>query len=62
MTFESLTWHSQTIITRQPALANLRQTDLSRATFEANFFLQKSSLLFGMYANLQLGWRCQKHP
>jgi hypothetical protein len=54
--------HSHIRALRHPACRSLRATVLSRATLLSNFRIQKFSRLFGVYANLQPEWRCQKHP
>lgn len=50
-----LSWHSQTIFTRQPSARNSAATRRSRATLPANLAAQKSVLLFGNVATEQPG-------
>lgn len=54
--------HSQTIITRQPAVFNCSTAAASRATFLLNFSIQNSVLDLGVVATLQPSCRCQKQP
>jgi hypothetical protein len=54
--------HSHIRIIRHPAFRRLRVTNLSRAMLLSNFRSQNSVRLFGVYANLQPGCRCQKQP
>jgi hypothetical protein len=54
--------HSQITMTLQPASRSSASVLQSRAMFSRNFCCQKPIRLLGVYANLQPGWRCQKHP
>jgi hypothetical protein len=53
--------HSQTTITRHPALRSLEIAWRSRSAFRAIFSVQKSVRVDGILHNVQ-PWLCQKHP
>ncbi len=54
--------HCQTFITRQPSPLSLRALRQSRLLLVVIFFSQKSLLVSGSFALLQLRWPCQKQP
>jgi len=54
--------HSQTMSTRQPAARRRAKSRSSLATFSRNFSRQNRVRDLGVYANLQPGCLCQKHP
>ena len=54
--------HSHSTRVFHPCPSNSLVTISWRSTVFWNFFVQKSCLLFGVYAYLQPGCRCQKHP
>lgn len=58
----SLISHSHTVIGVQPLRCSARMFRPSRLTVPSNLRCQNSELDLGVAANLQPGWRCQKHP
>ena len=58
----SLNLHSQIVAVLQPSCCMEDRQRTSRSTFLANFCSHFSLLVFGVVANLQPLWRCQKQP